>query len=77
MKPLFDFVQDCRACKVQLDAARADLSDEKSKSGALARERDAAVKAVKGGGFWTRLKRNAKWLAIGAVIGAAAAHAAH
>jgi hypothetical protein len=77
LKPLFDFVQDCRACKVQLDAARADLSDEKSKSAALARERDAAVKAVKGGGFWTRLKRNAKWLAIGAVIGAAAAHAAH
>jgi hypothetical protein len=77
LKPLFDFVQDCRACKVQLDAARADLKDEQSKSAALARERDAAVKAVKGGGIWTRLKRNAKWLAIGAVIGAAAAHAAH
>jgi hypothetical protein len=77
LKPLFDFVQDCRACKVQLDAARADLKDEQSKSAALARERDADVKAVKGGGIWTRLKRNAKWLAIGAVIGAAAAHAAH
>lgn len=77
LKPLFDFVQDCRACKVQLDATRADLKDEQSKSAALAKERDAAVKAVKGGGFWTRLKRNAKWLAIGAIIGAAAAHAAH
>jgi hypothetical protein len=77
LKPLFDFVQDCRACKVQLDAARGDLHDEQAKSAALARERDAAVKAVKGDGFWTRVKRNAKWLAIGVAIGAAAAHAAH
>jgi hypothetical protein len=76
LKPLFDFVQDCRACKVQLDAARADLKDEQAKSAALSKERDAAVKAVKGGGFWTRVKRNAKWLAIGAILGAAAAHAA-
>jgi hypothetical protein len=76
LKPLFDFVQDCRACKVQLDAARADLKDEQAKTAALSKERDAAVKAVKGGGFWTRVKRNAKWLAIGAILGAAAAHAA-
>jgi hypothetical protein len=76
LKPLFDFVQDCRACKVQLDAARADLKDEQATSAALSKERDAAVKAVKGGGFWTRVKRNAKWLAIGAILGAAAAHAA-
>jgi hypothetical protein len=75
LKPLFDFVQDCRACKVQLDAVRSDLKDEQVKSAALAKERDAAVKAVKGGGFWTRVKRNAKWLAIGAILGAAAAHA--
>jgi hypothetical protein len=75
LKPLFDFVQDCRACKVQLDAARADLKDEQSKTAALSKERDAAVKAVKGGGFWTRVKRNAKWLAIGAILGAAAARA--
>jgi hypothetical protein len=76
LKPLFDFVQDCRACKVQLDAARADLKDEQAKTAALSKERDAAVKAVKGGGFWTRVKRNAKWLAIGAILGVAAAHAA-
>jgi hypothetical protein len=76
LKPLFDFVQDCRACKVQLDAAQADLRDEQAKTAALSKERDAAVKAVKGGGFWTRVKRNAKWLAIGAILGAAAAHAA-
>jgi hypothetical protein len=76
LKPLYDFVQDCRACRAQLDAARADLTDERTKSNALATERDAAVRAAKGGGFWKRFKRTAKWFAIGAGFGAAATVAA-
>ncbi len=33
----------------------------------------AAEKAMKGGGFWTRLKANSKWLVFGAASGVAAA----
>jgi hypothetical protein len=76
LKPLFDYVQDCRGCQLQLGAARADLADEQAKLASLARERDAAVKAAKGGGFWSRMKRGAKWFALGAAFGAAAAAAA-
>jgi hypothetical protein len=76
LKPLFDYVQDCRACQLQLSATRADLADERTKSEAIARERDAAVKAAKGGSFWSRVKRGAKWFAIGAAVGAVTATAA-
>jgi hypothetical protein len=75
LKPLFDYVQDCRACQVQLTATRADLADERTKSEAIAHERDAAIKAGKGGSFWSRVKRGAKWFAIGAAVGAVAATA--
>jgi hypothetical protein len=69
LKPLYDFVQDCRACQAQLAAANANLIDEQARSVALARERNAAVTAARGGGFWRQLKRNTKWLAIGAAVG--------
>jgi hypothetical protein len=77
LKPLFDFVQDCRACKAQLDAAHGDLVDERAKIQALTRERDAALRVARGGGFWTRAKHAAKWFAIGAAVGAAAVAAHH
>jgi hypothetical protein len=76
VKPLFDFVQDCRACKARLSAAQSDLQDERAKTYALGKERDAAVKAAKGGGFWLRTKRAAKWLAVGFAIGYVAHRAA-
>jgi septal ring factor EnvC (AmiA/AmiB activator) len=69
LKPLFDFVQDCRACQARLDAAHQDVQDEQRKNQALLKERDAAVKAARGGGFWTRAKRAAKWLAVGFAVG--------
>jgi hypothetical protein len=72
LKPLYDFVQDCRACQSQLSSAQADLVDERAKSAAIATERDAALRAAKGGNFWTRIKRNAKWFVLGAGFGAAA-----
>jgi len=74
LKPLFDYIQDCRTCQAQLTAARADLADEKSRTAALTRERDAALQAAKGGTFTQRLKRNAKCLVIGAAIAAAIAN---
>jgi hypothetical protein len=70
LKPLYDFVQDCRACQLRLAAAKQDASDNALKITALTRERDAAVTAAKGGSFWLRLRRNAHWLAIGAAASA-------
>jgi hypothetical protein len=70
LKPLYDFVQDCRACEVQLAAAKQSASDNALKIGALTRERDAAITSAKGGTFWLRLRRNAHWLVIGAAASA-------
>ncbi len=77
LKPLFDFVIDCKACQAKLVAAQGDLADERAKNAALVTERDAALKTAKGGGFWRRVRRAAKWFAIGAAAGAAAAAVAH
>jgi type II secretory pathway pseudopilin PulG len=72
LKPLYDFVQDCRACQAQLAAAKLNTADDATKIAALMRERDAAIKAAKGGGVWLRLRRNALWFIVGAGAGAVA-----
>ena len=74
LKPLFDYIQDCRACQAQLTAAQSNLRDEQTRSASLTRERDAAITAAKGGSFWRRIARNARWLGIGAAAGALLAH---
>ncbi|HXX20808.1 MAG TPA: hypothetical protein VEJ46_15495 [Candidatus Acidoferrum sp.] len=73
LKPLFDYVQDCRACQAELAAAQKNSADDAAKIAALTRERDAAITAAKGGSFLRRLRRNALWFAIGAAGGYAAA----
>jgi hypothetical protein len=73
--PLYDDLQECRAEATQSDTLKKDLSDEKTRSAALQRERDAAVAVAHGGTFFTRLKRAAKWFAIGVATGAAVAAA--
>jgi hypothetical protein len=77
LKPLYNFALDCQACQARLAAAQADLADEKLKTATLARERDAALQAAKGGSFLRRVARAAKWFVIGAAAGALAAKAAH
>lgn len=77
LKPLFDHLENCRVCEEQLAGAQRDLRDERAKAAALTAERDAALKAAHGGGFWPRLRTGAKWFAIGATLGAVAASAAH
>jgi hypothetical protein len=72
LKPLYDFVQDCRACQAQLASAKLDAADNVTKITALTRERDAAITAAKGGTFWLRLRRNVLWFAVGAGGGAVA-----
>ncbi len=76
LAPLYNYVQDCRACQLQLTAAKQNASDDAAKIRALTLERDAAITAAKGGPFWLRLKRNAHWLAIGAAVGAVTSAAA-
>jgi hypothetical protein len=73
LKPLYDFSLDCKACKAQLAAAQADLKDEQVKTAAVGKERDDAVRAAKGGSVLRRVARAAKWFAIWAAMGAAAA----
>jgi hypothetical protein len=72
LKPLYDELQDCRAATLQNTAVQKDLADEKLRSSAIAKERDAAIHVAQGGSFWIRLKREAKWFAIGVAAGAAA-----
>ncbi len=72
LKPLFDYVQDCRSCQAKLAAAKQDSVDNAAKLGAVTKERDAALATAKGGTFWRRLRRNALWFVIGAGAGAAA-----
>jgi hypothetical protein len=72
LKPLFDFVQDCRSCQAQLAAAKQNATDNAMKLTALTRERDAAVATAKGGTFWQRLRRNALWFVVGSGAGAVA-----
>ncbi|MGC2530377.1 MAG: hypothetical protein WA639_21730 [Candidatus Acidiferrum sp.] len=75
LKPLYDFALDCKACLAKLTAAQSDLTDEKTKTAALTKERDAAVTAAKRGTVLHRILRAAEWFAIGAAAGAVAAKA--
>lgn len=76
LKPLYDFAVDCHACQARLAAAAADLADERTKSGALGRERDSALRAARGGSVLRRVARAAKWFVVGATAGAVAARLA-
>lgn len=73
LKPLYDFTLDCQACQAKLSAAQNDLADEKTKTAALTKERDDALRIAKGGTVWRRVTRAAKWFLLGAAAGAIAA----
>jgi len=72
LKSLYNYIQDCRACQAKLATANQNAADDAKKIASLTQERNAAIKAAKGGTFWRRLQRNATWLAAGAVLGYAA-----
>jgi hypothetical protein len=73
LKPLYDSAVACKECQAEVKAAQADLADEKVKTQSLGKERDAAVRAAKGGSLLQRVARAAKWFALGAAAGAVAA----
>jgi hypothetical protein len=77
--PIKVAVEGCKECALRLSTAQKDLlgsnqqvkiaSEELS---AMQRERDAALTASRGGSFWTRVRRSAKWFAIGSAVAAGA-----
>lgn len=78
------YVNECETCKLERSVLQADAEDRikemalaQQQIDALAKQRDSAIEANKGGSFLQRLGRNAKWLLIGAVGGAIATRAAH
>lgn len=75
--PLYDTIQDCRASIAENNTLQKDLADEKSRSAALLTERNAALKAAHGGPILQRLKRAAKWFAIGAITATALTLSTH
>ena len=77
LRPLYDFTLDCKACQAKLSATQGDLTDERKKTAALARERDDALRIARGGSAWRRIGRAAKWFLIGAAAGAVAAKTNH
>ena len=77
LKPLYDSAIQCKECQLQLATAQANLKDEQVKTASMSRELTDALRASKGGSVLRRVARAAKWFAIGAAIGAAAAKAAH
>jgi type II secretory pathway pseudopilin PulG len=77
LKPLYDFALDCKTCQAKLATAQSDLADEKGKTAILIKERDNALRVVRGGSIWQRVGRASKWILIGAAAGAIAARAAH
>ena len=70
-KPLYDYALACKACQAQLAPTQGDLRDEKAKTQALGRERDAALRVARGGSVLQRVVRAAKWFVVGAAAGAA------
>jgi len=72
LKPLFDFAANCKECQARVLVLQQDKADDAVKIGALVKERNAAVIVSKGGTKWQRIKRAAKWFAIGAGAGAVA-----
>lgn len=72
LRPLYDYVQNCRECEAKLTAASLTAADQQAKLNALVRERDAAVATAEGGGLARRLRRNAAWFALGVAAGAIA-----
>jgi hypothetical protein len=77
IKPLYDHLKNCQICTAERDIAKQDLADQETRNAALAKERDAAIIASKGGSFWRRLKSKSEWLSIGIAVGITIASGIH
>jgi hypothetical protein len=75
MKPLFDQLVTCKECGEKLTGAQMQTSIDEDKIRSLTKERDAAVKAARGGSVWSKVKRGSEIFLFGAVAGALLARA--
>lgn len=69
---LLQKLADGKKCGADLTACQSDLQDTDQQKQLLAQRAEAAEKAMKGGGFWARVQRNARWFALGGAAGAGA-----
>lgn len=76
------YVETCETCKLNLAKATADAADRQAQASlaqlqidSLKKENTSLQQAVKGGTFFQRFGKAAKYLIIGAAIGAVAAKA--
>jgi len=76
---LRDQISQCQVCAAKLTTAEEDLDSQKKETqlsgeelSAMTKERDTWKTAAKGGTFWSRTKRAAKWVVIGIAVGAVA-----
>jgi chaperonin cofactor prefoldin len=69
---LRDYTNKCEQCQLDKQKLQAELDDQVKTTKLVTQQKDNAVAAAKGGTFFQRTKRNAKWLGIGAGVGAVA-----
>ena len=70
------YVEQCEECKAERAKLQADAADRATQAKLAQQQIDSLKKengdlqtALKGGGWWLRTKRAAKWLAIGGLAG--------
>ncbi|MGA9185584.1 MAG: hypothetical protein WBZ32_09835 [Candidatus Acidiferrales bacterium] len=75
LAPIKTAVEGCKECALNVASLRQDLAGKQQQLklageelSATERERDAAIAASKGGNVWIRLRRGAKWFAVGAGV---------
>lgn len=69
IKPLFDFTQDCRSCKIQLQASEQDNASLRSEIAAVEGERNVAMAAKRGGSVLQKIKHYSMCFLAGAAAG--------
>lgn len=66
---LAQFALTCKECSAQRDQLALETKDEQEIIARQKVELDAEKKAAKGGSFWQRTRRIAKWVAISGAVG--------
>jgi len=74
--PLFAKLAECKEHDVLLGACQLDRDALTQKVEIVEKDRDLAVQTIRGGTWLQRIRRNSKWLLIGAGVGAVGAVAA-
>jgi hypothetical protein len=62
IQPLLNFSSECSQCKLKLASDETQIKQ-------LEGERDSALRTAKGGSFWQRTRKVAKYVGIGIIIG--------